>query len=325
MTHNDFAHADFHCAFVTISKTLYIRRFAHHLRQYIEYCSQCLLNQIKRHKSYKSLVFISFSKISFHIKSMNFIFTLLLSKKFDIILTIIDKFFKEKLLMSDRNTWKIMNWALNLLRYLQLCNWELSRAIISDRDFKFQFEWKWIFKSLNTNLLISTVYHSQTNELFERINQTIEIALRYFLISDSNFSLHQTLLSLQHSYMNIVTSTKYSSNQVLYEFNISWKMSALSKDRKTKFRNNREIIRVNVIIAIVFVNVRFKVIYDSRHKSITFNTDDKVYRRLNHEFSLSEKENFKLFNQRANLYLIKRKVDSAAYELKLSAVREYIS
>jgi hypothetical protein len=189
MTHNDLANADFHRTFVTISKTLYIRRFAHHLRQYIEYFSQCLLNQTKRHKSYELLVFISFSKILFHIISMNFILALFLSKKFDIILMIIDKFFKEKLLMSNRNGWKVKNWVLNLLKYLQLCNWECSRAIISDRDVKFRFElWKWIFKSLNTNLLIKTVYHSQTDELFERINQTIEIALRYLLILDSNFS-----------------------------------------------------------------------------------------------------------------------------------------
>jgi hypothetical protein len=115
--------------------------------------------------------------------------------------------------------------------------------------------------------------------------------------------------------MNIVTSTKYSSNQVLYEFNISWKLFALNENKKTKFRKNREIIRMNVINAINFANVRLKMIYNDHHKSMTLNTNDKVYLRFHHEYSLSKKSNLKLFNQRSDSYTIKRNIKSAAYEL----------
>ncbi len=106
MTHDEQAHAEFHRAYVIITKTLYIRRLTHYLRQYIDYCSQCLLNQTKRHRSYETLISISFSKISFHIIIMNFVLTLSQSKqeKFDIMLTVIDKFFKSKLLISGINT-----------------------------------------------------------------------------------------------------------------------------------------------------------------------------------------------------------------------------
>jgi hypothetical protein len=105
MTHDDQAHADFHRANAIIFETLYIRRLAHYLRQYIEYCSQCLLNQTKRHKSYKSLIFISSAKISFHTIVMNFVLALsqFEKKKFDILFTVTDKFFKTKLLISELN------------------------------------------------------------------------------------------------------------------------------------------------------------------------------------------------------------------------------
>jgi hypothetical protein len=116
MTHDDLAHVDFHRAYVAISKTFYIRRLFHYLRQYINYCSSCFLNQIKRHKSYDVLNLISSFKISFHIIVMNFVLILSSSRrdKYDTLLTVTNKFFKSKLLISEMNTWKAKNWALAL-------------------------------------------------------------------------------------------------------------------------------------------------------------------------------------------------------------------
>jgi hypothetical protein len=95
-------------------------------------------------------------------------------------------------------------------------------------------------------------------------------------------------------------------------------LSALNEDKEAKFSDNREIIRMNVIDAINFANVKSKVIYDDHHKSMTFNTDDKIYLRLHHEYSLLEKENIKLSHQRSDSYVIKRKMKRVVYELKLS-------
>jgi hypothetical protein len=244
-------------------------------------------------------------------------------------LIVTNKFFKNKLLISEVNTWNARNWALKLLRYLQLCNWDIFRIIISDRDVKFRFElWKWIFRTLKINLLTSTTYHSQTDDQSERTNQTIEIALRYFLTSNSNDSWHETLSFLQHSYMNIMISTEYSSNQMLYELNTNWKLFMLAKtntnsaqeasEKNSKLSRFRDIVRMNVINVIDFVNVRSKVIYDRSHKAIAFNEEDKVYLRLHREYFLLEKENTKLSQQRSDSYVIKRKIERAAYELKLS-------
>ncbi len=106
MTHDDLVHVEFHHAHIIIFEILYIRHFAHHLRQYIEYCSKCLLNQIKKHKSYDVLIFISSSKISFYIITMHFVLTLSQSeqKKYDMILIVTNKFLKDKLLIWKQNT-----------------------------------------------------------------------------------------------------------------------------------------------------------------------------------------------------------------------------
>jgi hypothetical protein len=106
MTHDEQAHVEFLRAYAIITKILYIRRLIHYLRQYLEYCSQCMLNQTKRHKSYEALISISSLKISFHIIIMNFVLTLSQSerKKFDVMLIVTNKFFKNKLLISEVNT-----------------------------------------------------------------------------------------------------------------------------------------------------------------------------------------------------------------------------
>ena len=85
-----------------------MRHLSKHLRAYINHCSKCEFNQIKRHKSYDNMIFIDRSKISFHIIVMNFIMTFPMTKKgFNCLFTIIDKFSKRILLISERVIYNI--------------------------------------------------------------------------------------------------------------------------------------------------------------------------------------------------------------------------
>jgi hypothetical protein len=161
--------------------------------------------------------------------------------------------------------------------------------------------------------------HITWHDQSERTNQTIEITLRYLLTKNSNLSWHEELSFLQQRYMNIITSTEFSLNQILYEFNTIWKLSALNENIEIEFFKNREIIRIDVVNVIDCVSAKAKIIYDSHHKLLTFNTEDKVYLRLHHEYSLFEKRNSKLSNQRSDSYIILRKINSLAYKLNLSA------
>ncbi len=141
----------------------------------------------------------------------------------------------------------------------------------------------------------------QIDDQLKCTNQIIEIALRYFLTENSNNLWHEALSFLQHTYMNTIIFTDYSSNQVMYESNINWEVfmfvdSHEMSETKSNLSHICNIIRTNVINATDFANARFKIIFDDKHKSLIFNIDDKIYLRLHHEYSWSGKENLKLSN-----------------------------
>lgn len=92
------------------------------------------------------------------------------------------KYSKKVTLILGKDTWFTEDWALALLLQLDLINWGLSGELITDRDLKFfsQF-WTSFFNKLGVQMLYSTTYHLQTDSFSKQTNQTIEIALRFFV------------------------------------------------------------------------------------------------------------------------------------------------
>ena len=97
-------------------------------------------------------------------------------------------------------------------------------AIISDQNFRFIKQiWKRIFKTLKIPFNYSTVYHPQTDDMFERINQTAEIAFRYWITTLISIDEWSSILPRMQLTLN--NSTKYSSTlqipaQMLYGFRL---------------------------------------------------------------------------------------------------------
>lgn len=86
------------------------------------------------------------------------------SEGYDNLLTVTDKFTKQVLLLPGQSTYSAADWANTLLPGLIGHDWDISRQIISDRDWKFLSSfWRTIFKRLGTKLLTSTAYHPQTD------------------------------------------------------------------------------------------------------------------------------------------------------------------
>ena len=139
LAHNDAFHMGYHRVFNTIVEGLYIRRLAHHLKQYITFCLQCRLNQTTQHAPYGSIVSITSPSLPFHTICMDFILALPSSgpQCYNSILTVTDKFSKGKVLIPGRENMSAKEWATKLLDYLRLCNWGIPKATISDRDVKF--------------------------------------------------------------------------------------------------------------------------------------------------------------------------------------------
>ena len=187
LTHDD-DHVDYVRCFEKISFFYYIRDLSRYLRDYLKHCSQCQIYQTRRHASYDSLQSILISSISFHIIIIDFILVLSLSRQeFDTIMSISCKFFKRDFVVSDKKTWFVREWDIALFDRLDIADWSLSKTIISNRNRKFLFDmWTIIFEKLRVKFMYSTAYHFQIDEQSERTNQTIEIALRFYLIIMKN-------------------------------------------------------------------------------------------------------------------------------------------
>jgi transposase InsO family protein len=118
--------------------------------------------------------------IPFRTLAMDFISAL--PGDMDTALTVTCKASKRVTIIAGKSTWTAVNWAEALLERLLIADWGIPEGIISDRDPKFISEfWRTLFNKLGTKLLMSTAYHPQTDGQSERTNQTVEIALRFFL------------------------------------------------------------------------------------------------------------------------------------------------
>ena len=190
------------------------------LRVYIDHCAKCREMKTTRHAQYGSLQPILTPLYPGHTITIDFVLALPTSTEgFDTILTVTDKFYKRLALIPGKNTYTAAAWASALLERLMLADWGLPSAIISDRDRKFLSDmWKQLFKELEVELLYSTAYHPATDGQSERSNQTVEIALRFYL--DAMYDVRQwpkVLPSLTFEF-NVLKSatTKMSPHEVMY-------------------------------------------------------------------------------------------------------------
>ena len=97
--HDENHHAEAHRCYSRISEILFIFKLLKKFRVYIEHCSSCQVNQIKKHAFYEKLMFISTAPQPFHIIIMNFIVKLL--NKYDCLFIITDKFSCRVLFIFD--------------------------------------------------------------------------------------------------------------------------------------------------------------------------------------------------------------------------------
>ena len=82
----------------------YMKHFIHRLKRYILHCSQCQLNQTKRHAFYENLRLIIIFALIYHTVIIDFILTFsLLKNELNIIIIVINKFFKKIIFAAGKN------------------------------------------------------------------------------------------------------------------------------------------------------------------------------------------------------------------------------
>ena len=134
---------------------------------------------------------------------------------------VICKFSKRITLIPSEDPWSAEDWVHAFLKRLDLIDWGLPGELITESDPKFLSSfWKALFTKLGVKLLYSTVYHPQTDGASERTNQTVEIALQFFVHAiDDLFHWPEVLLCIQSLLNNTSSSTTGKTpNEVVYGF-----------------------------------------------------------------------------------------------------------
>ena len=321
--HDRQHHGGFHRTYDRIAGSIYLRNLVKHLRSYIEHCPECELNQTRRHKPYGSLIPIDRPGIPFHTIAMDFIVSLpVTATGLDSLLTITDKFSKRILLLPGKTTYSAAEWAEVFLANLSQHGWGIPVATISDRDAKFMSAlWKAIFGKLGTEILTSTAYHPQTDGQSERTNQTVEIAIRYFVTANRGEDWTTVLPYLQGSLNNSKNqSTGVSPNEILYGFNVRDTLGMLTELPPEQFSKLRQLKRDQAEDSLAFSNATAKAYYDKSHTSIDLKTGDLAFLRLHDGYSIPGLENHKLHHQRIGPFQILEKVGARAYRLRLPPI-----
>ena len=319
MIHDVNDHFDFDRIYNQITSFWYVRDLIRHLKNYFKHCSKCQVNQIRRHKSYDSLQFILSSSTLFHTITIDFVLTISFSHiELNNIMSITCKYSKRITIVFDKNIWSTKNWAKALLKRLDIANWNLSKVIISNRNRKFLFDlWTKIFTRLDIKLLYSTTYHSQTDDSSKRINQTLEIALKYHIQMLQDSKNWSTVISvMQKVFNNNKINIDKSSNEICYDF-ISLRNSDLIS-QSTQIKIN---ISKSIQNTIAHTQLLFKHIYDQKHQFFQLQIDEWVLIRLHKNYNISSTFilNKKLFQQYAKFFQITERIENLAYRLTISS------
>ena len=103
-------------------------------------------------------------------------------RQHDSIMLVVDKLTKATHFILVKSTHKTDDIAKSFMKEIFKLH-GLSKAIVSDRDFKFTSNfWKELFANLGTKLNFSTAYHPQTDGHTERVNQVLEDMLRMYVM-----------------------------------------------------------------------------------------------------------------------------------------------
>ena len=330
----------------------YIFNISKKLKEYITYCPDCQSRRTPRHRPFGSLQPILTPAIPFHTLTLDFILALPISvpDRYDCTLTVTDKFSKAVTVLPGMTSYDGAQWASRLLDRLNLINWGVPQALISDRDRKFLGQlWTTILEKLNVRLIFTTAWHPSADGMSERSNQTIEIALRYLIATLDNIKLWPTVLPRLSIYLNNSTSraTTKTSTQVLYGRRVKEALDLAraeanlpiteieEPDNDATYRQRRGSAppaypatpqedsymptHVDAKDALALAAMVMKQQYDKRHTQKYFQVGDWVSLRLHKGYTVPglKNRNHKIEQQFAGPFEVVEKINPLAYRIRL--------
>lgn len=238
---------------------------------------------------------------------------------YNALMSVTCKFSKRVTLIEGKDTFSAEDWAHALLTRLDLVDWGLPGELITDRDPKFLSKfWASLFEKLGVKLLYSTAYHQQTDGSSERSNQTVEIALRFFvhaLMDPSKWP--QVLTRIQAIINNSSSSTTGKTpNELVYDFSPSRLLDLLA----ALLTPDALAARADVTKAISFAFLNQKVTYVCRHQPLFMKVGKWALLRLHKGYSIPATAGVtkKLTQKYVGPFCIVEKVSRLAYKLNVS-------
>ena len=144
-----------------------------YIRTFIQQCEVCQQAKVEHVKSPGLLQPLPVPSLPWTVVSMDFIEGLPSSYKHDVIMVVVDKFTKYGHFIALAHPFTALQVAQAYMDQIYKLH-GLHESIISDRDKIFTSRlWQEHFKLSDTQLLMSSSYHPQTDGQTERLNQCL--------------------------------------------------------------------------------------------------------------------------------------------------------
>ena len=309
-----------------ITETYYWPGMWNDVRNHIRNCEDCQRNKADRHKPYGELQPIPQLRKPWDSVAMDFITKLPKSKdpvtgmEYDSILTITERMTKYGYFIPCNESMTAPQTA-NLILRTVIANHGLPKEWITDRDPKFTSNfWTTLMARLGVDRGMSTAYHPQTDGQAERLNQTVEQYLRYYLNyeQDNWVSLLPLAQIAYNSAKNATTGfTPYFANygkepevqRQAYETTVKGHEAEISATNLRKLHDN-------LWKDIEFLHSRMKHYYDVRRQEAPqFEKGEKVF--LLRRNIKTKRPSEKLDHRKLGPFKISKKKGPLNYELEL--------
>ena len=248
---------------------------------------------------------------------LDFVLALPLTRQgFNAIMSVTCKFSKRVTLIEGADTWSAEQWAQAFLKRLDLIDWGLPGDLTTDWDPKFLSKfWAELFARLGVKLLYNTSYHPQTDGSSERTNQTVEIALRFYIQALEDPSLWLEVLTRIQSILNNTSSltTGKTPNEIAYGFSPCRPLNLLSDP----LLPNTFQARADAADAISFALAYQKAYYNQKYQTLFTKVGNWAMLKLHKKYSIASSAGVtkKLTQQYVGPFRALGKVGQLAYKL----------
>jgi transposase InsO family protein len=293
--------------------------------QFVQGCEVCQQAKVEHVKLPGLLQPLSVPQQSWSTVSMDFIEGLPKLGKWDTILVVVDKFSKYAHFLTLSHPYTALQVVQQYFDHIYKLH-GMPSALISDRDKIFTSTlWKELFKLSDTQLLMSSSYHPQTNGQIERINQCLEGFLRCAVHScPKDWSKWLPLAEFWYNtaYQFSLDTTPF---EVLYGHHPR-QLSILDPQATTvpdlaKWMSERQLLNRLIQQQLLRAQQRMKHQADKNRTEREFSVGDKVYLKLQPhvQSSVAFRSNHKLSYRFYGPFQITERVGAVAYKLQLPA------